>query len=177
MVLAWPEHLVYRVAIAGRDDLAVGQFAVLWLGLVVVVALPGAAGTVVGGLCATRSDRSGSWPRLRRWLSPAHEDRVLRLLLGRSPDPRAWDFFFAERPRALLRLRLPDGTWLAGRFAGDSYASGFPHDPDLYPEEAWEVGGETGRLGERGSGYPLYVAAGAVERIEVLESSTAAEEA
>ena len=102
---------------------------------------------------------------------------MLRLLLGRSPDPRAWDFFFAERPTAFLRLRLDDGTWLAGRFAGDSCASGFPHDPDLYLEEAWEVDGESGQLRGKGLGHPLYVAAGTVEWIEVLESITSVEEA
>jgi hypothetical protein len=103
-----------------------------------------------------------------RLLTPERETRLLSAALGRAPAPRAWDNLFSERPNAYLRIRLVDGTWVGGRFAGDSYAGGFPHDGDLYLEEAWEVDQETGAfVGETGLGIPLYLPAGQIRWMEI----------
>ncbi len=167
LVLAWPEYALYRVAVAGREEVLTGQFALLWVGLLILVAVPATLGTILGGLYATRTDRTG-WNWIRRHVSAETEQRLLNLALGRTPAPRAWDDFFSERPSAYLRIRLEDDKWLAGKFAAGSYAGGFPHDTDLYLEEAWEVDQVTGALGNVALGYPVYVPAASIRWIEVV---------
>lgn len=111
--LGWPEYALYRLSIAHRHDLLAGQFALLWVGLVFLVAIPASAGTILGGLYATRTNRN-KWTRLRRRLSAAQEALLLRILLGRDPAPRAWDNLFSERPTVYMRVKTTDQTWIAG---------------------------------------------------------------
>jgi hypothetical protein len=167
LVFGWIEYGVYRLLTTDATPLTTGQFAMAWAGLVVLVAAPAFGGSVLGGLYASRTERNGWW-LLRRLLTPERETRLLSAALGRAPAPRAWDNLFSERPNAYLRIRLVDGTWVGGRFAGDSYAGGFPHDGDLYLEEAWEVDQETGAfVGETGLGIPLYLPAGQIRWMEI----------
>ena len=166
LLFAWPEYLVFRVAIEGRDRILAGQFALLWLVLLLLSVIPAVVGTILGGLYATRTTRT-SWPKLRRWLTGERERRLLHVLLGRDPAPRAWDDLFSERPYCYLRVRTSGDRWLAGKFASASYAAGYPNDPDLLLEEAVEVDQETGVLGKP-LGYPLYIAAGQIAWIEVV---------
>ncbi len=132
-----------------------------------LVVLPGVLGTVLGGLYATRTDRNG-WGWVRKFLSPEAEERLLNTVLGRTPAPRAWDDLFSERPSAYLRVRTESDAWIAGRFDSSSYAGGFPHDPDLYLKEAWQVDQETGALGSAPVGYSVYVPGSTIRWIEVV---------
>jgi hypothetical protein len=166
LLFAWPEYAVFRVAIEGRSRILAGQFALLWLVLLLLSGLPAVAGTMLGGLYATRTMRT-SWPRLRRWLTAEREQQLLRILVGRDPAPRAWDDLFSQRPHCYLRVRTTSDKWLAGKFASASYVAGYPNDPDLLLEEAVEVDQQTGVLGKP-LGYPLYVAAGQIAWIEVI---------
>lgn len=172
LILAWPEYAVYRVAIEGHGIPQPVRFAVFWAGLLVLVAIPGGIGTVLGGLYATRNTRHG-WQWVRGWLSPRGEQLLLRMTLGRTPAPRAWDDLFSDRPNVYLRVRTVDGTWIAGRFARDSYAGGFPYQTDVLLEEAWSVDQETGRLGHSGLGYAVYVPAVWIAWMEVLPEQRA----
>lgn len=168
LVLAWPEYGAYRFAAASTHGFGAGEFGVLWAVLAILIFVPLGFGTALGGLYATRTTREG-WRWIRRFLSADMEMRLLSLLLGRTPAPRAWDHFFSERPTAYLLIRLLDGRWVAGRFADLSYAGGFPHDQDLFLEEEWAVDQETGQLvGDTGLGSPLYVPGGQVQLIEVI---------
>jgi hypothetical protein len=166
LLLGWPEYLVYRWTLAaGRRQLDTDQFVAIWCGLLLIVVLPFMAGSLIGKLYATRHSRTGfNW--IRKRLSLESERRLLRLLLGRDPAPRAWDDYFSGRLTAYLRVRTTDGTALAGLFADRSYAAGFPHDPDLLLEEAWELG-ENGEL-VRPLGYPLYIAAGQIAWMDIV---------
>ena len=155
ILAGWPEYWLYRTTLAGGNKILSGQFALLWLGLVIAMTLPFAAGTYLGTLYGTRSRRTG-WRRM-----------LLRLALGPGVAPRAWDDLFSERPDIYLRVRTTDGTWLAGLFASRSYAAGFPQDPDLLLEQAYQVDPATGELGEA-LGYPLYVAAGQIAWMEMV---------
>ena len=139
----------------------------LWFGALLLAAIPAGAGTLLGGLYATRTERNG-WSWVRRRLSVSAETRMLNVLLGRTPAPRAWDNLFSERPSVYLRIRLDSGAWLAGRFADASYAGGFPNDADLYLEEGWEIDAVTGDLGESGTGFPIYIPANTIKWIEVI---------
>ena len=174
LVLAWPEYALYRVAFAG-STFGVWQFAAAWGAALLVVLIPAAIGTVLGGLYTTRNSREG-WTWLRQRLSPVREQRLLRLALGRTPAPRAWDDLFSDRPTVYIRVRTTDGTWLAGLFADDSYAGGYPHDTDLLLEEAWEIRAEDGILGDRGLGYPVYVPASQIGWLEIIRQANDKEE-
>lgn len=175
LVLAWPEYGIYRVAIARHRLLHGGEFALLWLGAILLVGLPVIVGTVLGGLYATRTARTG-WHWIRSRLSAVAEERILRVALGRTPAPRAWDNLFSERPNVYLRVRLTNEKWIAGRFAEASYAGGFPNDADLLLEEAWSIDPESGDLGDTGLGFPLYIPAATIEWIEVIAEQPLDEE-
>src|SRR6266545_4883885 len=112
-----------------------------WAVPLAYVAAPAALGTVVGSAI-----RGGQ--RWARWLA------------GPSPAPRAWDHLFARRGlTGWVVLKLKDGTWLAGAFAGSesgtfaSYAAGYPEVPDLYLAEAVEVSAD-GKLVTDADGMP-----------------------
>jgi hypothetical protein len=173
LALGWPEYALYRVALAG-PRFAVGQFAAAWAAVLLVVVLPGAIGTVLGGLYATRNSREG-WVVIRKRLSSKRERRLLRLALGRTPAPRAWDDLFSDRPTMYLRVQTADGTPVAGLFADDSYAGGFPHDTDLLLEDAWDLA-DDGSFG-KSLGYPVYIPAGQIARMEIVRPLNSAEEA
>jgi Family of unknown function (DUF6338) len=173
LALGWPEYALYRAALAG-PRFEVGQFAATWAAVLLVVALPGVIGTVLGGLYATRNSREG-WVVIRNRLSPEHEHRLLRLALGRTPAPRAWDDLFSDRPTMYLRVQTTDGTPVAGLFADDSYAGGFPNDADLLLEDAWDLA-EDGSFG-KSLGYPVYIPAGQIARMEIVRPLIGAKEA
>lgn len=167
LVLGWLEYVLYRIAFS-RHHLAAGQFAAAWAGVLLVVGLPAVAGTIIGGLYATRTTRDG-WERIRRHLSPESEVRLLTIALGRTPAPRAWDDLFSNRPTVYIRIRTTDGTVVAGLFANNSYAAGYPDSTDLYLEEAWSVE-DDGSLGEA-LGYPVYVAASQIGWMEIIQQA------
>lgn len=179
LIAAWPEYWLFRATLADHspsDVVLTGEFALLWFAAAVLVVVPATIGTVVGGLYRTRNSRSG-WDRVRAALarldrrsvgesSSTSERRLLNVVLGPDPAPRAWDNLFAERPTAYMRVRLIDETVLAGLFATSSYAAGFPNDPDLLLEEAYSVGSE-GELGER-LGYAVYVPGEQIAWLEII---------
>lgn len=164
-LFAWPAYVIYREVVAD-GGFGYMEFAIVWFAGVVLAVVPAFAGAVLGGLYATRTDRTG-WDWLRTRMSVEAEERLLTTLLGRTPAPRAWDNFFSDRPSMFVRVRTVDGFWIAGRFADSSYAGGFPNATDLFLEEAWEVDGE-GTLGLGGLGYPVYVAAQQIAWLEFV---------
>lgn len=167
LVLAWPEWAIYRIAVYGQGLLQPERFAVLWAGMMFLVAIPGGMGTALGGLYATRTTRHG-WRWIRSWLPEHREEQLLRIMLGRTPAPRAWDDLFSDRPNVYVRVRTFEGVWIAGRFAGHSYAGGFPYQTDLLLEQAWSIDQETGELGETGLGYSVYIPAVWIAWMEIL---------
>ena len=52
-------------------------------------------------------------------------------------------------------------------FSAESYAGGFPHDGDLYLEEAWPVD-ENGSFGTAPLGYSVYVPAATIAYVELV---------
>lgn len=152
-VFAWPLYELrseyQHHAVTGPDGrtvfvnrIADGNDLPWWLFLLplVYIGLPIAAGTAVGLGVASRS------PRWRR---------VGRVLAGRDPAPRAWDYLFSSRPAAVVRMRLKgDSGWIGGFYGIDSYAAGYPEEPqDVYLEEtyAMDQGDGTFLLSENGS--------------------------
>ena len=161
---AWPAYLGWRAWFAGRV-FAGGQFAAVWCGAVVGVALPYVLGTVVGGLSRTAQSREG-WRRVRRVLPRRAEARLLRLLVGPNATPRVWDAVFTHGEDLHLRIRLRDGSWVEGLFGPSSYAGTFPHDNELFLEQAWPAGA-TRPSGAAEDDYALYLTAGSIDLIQV----------
>lgn len=88
---------------------------------------------------------------------------------------------FFDAPSAILRIRLKDGAWVGGLFGRNSYAAGYPEEPqDLYLERTYRVDGDgnfevTGPRGESfvevGSG--LLVRWDEIKHVEFFESEEA----
>lgn len=97
--------------------------------VVLVVPLAYIAVPVLTGTLAGRS--VGRWPR------------TARLLAGRNPAPRAWDHVFFGEPSGIVRLQMKDGRWIGGLFGGDSYAAGYPEEPqDIFLERNYRIDDE-----------------------------------
>jgi Family of unknown function (DUF6338) len=155
VLAGWPEYWVWRTTVAEGGPVRSGQFAVLWAAAVLLLVLPAVTGTLVGQVYVHRDDRP-------RW-----QQGVLRWTLGPELAPRAWDDFFSDRPATYLRIRTVDGTTHAGLFASESYAAGFPQEPDLLLEEAWSLDPDSGELLDS-LGYPLYIAPGQIAWMEIV---------
>lgn len=61
--------------------------------------------------------------------------------------PTAWDAAFGEASPGFIRVRMRDGTWYAGYFGENSYASSFPDPQNLFLEYSYAVD-EMGKIGE-----------------------------
>lgn len=64
-----------------------------------------------------------------------------------DPRPSAWDVAFEGAAVGFVRVRMSDGTWVAGYYGPNSYASSHPDPRNLYLEMAYEVDtkGEIGK--------------------------------
>jgi hypothetical protein len=152
-------YWLYRAAIAS-GDLRAGR-APLWAveaAAVAYVALPTAAGLTVG-----HGKRRG-----KRWAA---------VLVGDSPEPRAWDLLWSSAPSGLVRARLKSGAWVGGHFSADeqgrrSYAGGFPEDGDLYLARRAELDQHNGTFVANDNGEVALLPTGLLVRwdeIEVLD--------
>jgi len=154
----WLEFIHHRVveedgSVRFVNRLADGEDIPVWLFVVPIayVTIPAAAGTAVGHAVAARS---------RGWRS------LSRILVGRDPAPRAWDFLFSSRPSAVMRMRLKDGgAWLGGLFGESSYAAGYPEEPqDLFLERAYVMNQEDGSFVTDDQGRPEELGSGVIVR-------------
>lgn len=146
-----------------------GDVMTAWPALLLLFAIPYGLGSVLGGLYRSRSARDEHWNWVRSRLSEPTERRLLRVALGHDPAPRAWDHLFADRSSRYLRVRLQDGTWVAGLFADRSYAGGYPDVTDLLLEQAWSVDPVTGEpADQQGPAYPVYIPASEITLLEEL---------
>jgi len=161
--------VLQRVLRAAGDAPKWGEVLLGWVYLAVLFTAAYVIGSVIGGLYRSRGGSNGEWRRLRSRLSADAERTLLRWALGHDPAPRAWDRLFTDRTSRYLRIRLVDGTWVAGLFADRSYAGGFPNPTDLLLERAWAVDQATGQLAEDpGPSYPLYVPAEQIAWVEQI---------
>lgn len=53
--------------------------------------------------------------------------------------PRPWDFVFREESSYWVIVHLKDGNKIGGIYGKDSFASGYPHEEQIYLEELWEL--------------------------------------
>lgn len=133
--LQWHEAL-YEIVV-NRGDWWIFLIPVIYVGVPLTMG-------VLAAIAVTRARRrtSGIWPI------------TARLLAGRDPAPKAWDYLFSARPSGLIRLELTTGERIGGVFSSASYASGYPEKPqDLYLESGLRVDQDTGEfvVGEDGT--------------------------
>lgn len=62
-------------------------------------------------------------------------------------SPSSWDFAFERSGVGFVRVRMTDGTWVAGYYGATSYASSHPDPRNLYLETAYSVD-STGKIGD-----------------------------
>jgi hypothetical protein len=125
-----------------ENRISAGQSLPWWLFLlpILYIAIPAVLGNAAGR--AVRS-HAGIWRA------------VGRIAAGRDPAPRAWDFLFTSSPSAAVRLKLKDGGWVGGYFGADSYAAGYPEEPqDLYLEESFAMNQNDGSFVSDEEGIP-----------------------
>ena len=105
------------------------RYAIASIVGVVVVPVLAAAGMT----WALGSER---FQRIKHRLLPDRWNRI-------DTRPSAWDVAFAaaEDP-CFVRVQMKDGTWYAGYFGPDSYASSFPDPPSLFLEISYAVDDE-----------------------------------
>ena len=162
---AGPEYLLYLHYFAGNT---VSQGHVRWWDIEIValiyVFLPIGVGTLLAhlrssALAAKPADQQAKWIarwwRSARWAVAQAGRAVARWSIGEQLEPRAWDWMWNHDVRAIVRIKLKSGTWLAG-FWGQfesganrnrrAYASGYPEDGDLYLSVGLQIDSTTGEL-------------------------------
>lgn len=169
--LLWVHQFHRRVALPDGNESFVNVITQgtapwwFWLLPLAYVGVPILGGTIAGVAVQQR------WPRLSR------------MVAGRAPAPRAWDFLFLPQPVGVIRARLrSDGRWIGGRFGPDSYAAGYPEQPrDLFLERSLVVladgefaeGDSPDGYQETGSG--LLVKWDDIEELEFFETTGASD--
>ncbi|NBH10355.1 DUF6338 family protein [Amycolatopsis sp. SID8362] len=157
-LLAGGEYQLYRYLIA-EHRLGNGT-ANVWLlqGLSIgYVLLPTAVGSTIG------------WGH-------KHHKKWAVLLVGAAPEPRAWDYMWRHTQRAIVRIKLKSGTWLAGYYGWSldgrrSYASAHPEEGDLYLAVGLTIDADSGELvlDEKNQTVPLPDARGLLVRWPEIE--------
>lgn len=61
--------------------------------------------------------------------------RMRRQLGVMHPMPKAWDYFFRRGLPCWIVATMKDGRVIAGLYAGESFASSFPAEEDIYLEK------------------------------------------
>ena len=131
---AYPLYLVWIEIVHSQTILPSGEVrsvnrlgqgtapAWFWLLPILYVAIPIAVGTLAG-------------------LSVHRRPRLSRILVGRDPAPTAWEFLFSRHREGVIRARLKsDGRWIGGLYGPNSYASGYPEQPqDLLLERTYRL--------------------------------------
>ena len=65
--------------------------------------------------------------------------KSFRPLSQYDTTPSAWDVTFKSVPPTYVRIRMRDGSWFAGWFGTNSYASSYPDAQGLYVEIEYAV--------------------------------------
>jgi hypothetical protein len=55
-------------------------------------------------------------------------------------DNKAWDYFFAHKEPVWVVAHMNDGNTVGGFYAGDSYASSYPSEEQIYIQQQWLLG-------------------------------------
>jgi hypothetical protein len=94
-----------------------------------------AAAFVIPSLTAVGWNALRNWERAQDWVEKIRPKRWTRV----DPRPAGWDVAFQDRAPCHVRVMMRDGTWVAGWFGEDSYASGWPDPQTLFLQTIYAV--------------------------------------
>ena len=161
--IGWPARHLRMAALLGLRQL-LGHHRSRW---------PATTG-VLGDSCRVCRCTVGCWSFLGRgW---KENWRWVRILIGTTRTPSAWDHLFQDQPAGWVLCKLNSGIWVGGVYGQvdghPAYASGYPEAPDLYLPAMIEVDPDTGEIATNGDGLPVRLGLGVLlkwDNIELLE--------
>ena len=80
------------------------------------------------------------------WVAGQKILRTRKIFQKIAPHPtqKPWDFIFSKREPYWVKVILKDGTKIAGKYAGNSFASSAPAEEQIYLEETWILNDKLG---------------------------------
>ena len=87
-----------------------------------------------------------------------------------DPTPTAWDKTFQNASQCFIRISMKDGTWIAGYYGSESYATSYPETQQVFLEQAFFVS-DDGTLGQRIEGtLGVMVDCSDIQFLQVLDA-------
>ncbi|WP_277623049.1 DUF6338 family protein [Burkholderia seminalis] len=135
---------IYWVQTIGRYQLPLFCYVVFWTAILFLVPAGGAV----------------SWFFLRR----------TRWMASLLPHPlgKAWDYVFSRREPSYVIITLTSGKRVGGAYGGDSFASSYPYDEQIYVEEVWDLDEEQGFSQRHVRSRGMLISANNIESIEFI---------
>lgn len=155
--------LTYHLRVSYWDRIWEGRYVNPWVWalIAIYVIVPVVLGLLTGW--SIRQADSGK-PKSHLWV---------RLLIGTSPAPRAWDHLFGRRKlTGWVRLRTKSGSYIGGYYEESSYVSGYPDPQDLFLGCVAEIDPDSGEIARSLDGAPRLLSSGLLIRwneVEYLE--------
>ncbi|MEU9007770.1 DUF6338 family protein [Streptomyces sp. NPDC048551] len=85
--------------------------------------------------------------------------------------PTAWDHAFRDCPPSFVRVRLKDGSWVGGWYGPKSYATSFPHSPELFLERSYRMKSDGGFSSDVARSMGMYIKCADIDFFEILANS------
>jgi len=135
---------IYWVQTVGRYQFPLFCYAAFWTAILFLVPAGGAL----------------LWFFLRR----------TRWMASLLPHPlgKAWDYVFSRREQSYVIITLTSGKRIGGAYGGDSFASSYPYDEQIYVEEVWDLDEEQGFRQRHVRSRGMLISASNIESIEFI---------
>lgn len=84
--------------------------------------------------------------------------------------PTAWDHIFRDCPPSFVRARLKDGVWVGGWYGHRSFATSYPHPPEIFLELEWKLDADGRFLGKVEKTQGVHLRRDDIDILELLEN-------
>ncbi|MGW1272456.1 DUF6338 family protein [Streptomyces sp. NPDC002491] len=84
--------------------------------------------------------------------------------------PTAWDHIFRDCPPSFIRARLKDGVWVGGWYGGQSFATSYPHPPEIFLELEWKLDADGRFLEKVEKTQGVHLRRDDIDILEILEN-------
>jgi hypothetical protein len=97
--------------------------------------------------------------------------RSTKLFQNVAPHPtqKPWDFVFSKRKPYWIKVTLKDGIQIAGKYAGESFASSSPAVEQLYLEETWILNDKGGFMRAKKRTAGVLIMASDISFVELMD--------
>ncbi|MFF5483675.1 DUF6338 family protein [Streptomyces sp. NPDC012935] len=107
-------------------------------------------------------------PAIAAWVVSFVEQRSLRgSYVG---TPTAWDHIFRDCPPSFIRARLKDGVWVGGWYGDQSFATSYPHPPEIFLELEWRLDADGRFLEKVEKTQGIHLRRDDIDILEILEN-------